>query len=92
MSARVGQTLNYVIQIMVTKNYGDTTYMSKIVFILTLLYSPSLLAATLTANNVPYVCQGGSNPQLCNSTVTTNNNNVGIGTSSPLGNFDTKVG
>ena len=45
--------------------------MKKIIFILALLFSPSLYAATLTPNTVPYVCQGGSSPQLCDSSVTT---------------------
>jgi len=45
--------------------------MKKIIFILAILYSPSLFAATLTANTVPYVCQGGTSPQLCNSNIIT---------------------
>jgi len=46
---------------------------------LTMLFCPSLFAATLTANTVPYVCQGGANPQLCNSNITTDSNgNVGL--------------
>jgi len=45
--------------------------MKKIIFILAMLYSPSLLATTLTTNTVPYVCQGGTSPQLCNSNITT---------------------
>ena len=49
-----------------------------------MLFPPSLFAATLTQNTVPYVCQGGANPQLCNSNLTTDSNgNVGIGTSAP---------
>jgi len=44
-----------------------------------MLFCPSLYAATLTANTVPYVCQGGTSPQLCNSNMTTDSNgNVGI--------------
>jgi len=51
--------------------------MKKIIFILAMLFSPSLLAATLTANTVPYVCQGGTSPQLCNSnTITDSNGNI----------------
>jgi len=53
--------------------------MKKIVFIISMLFCPSLYAATLTANTVPYVCQGGTSPQLCNSNLTTDSNgNVGI--------------
>jgi len=39
-----------------------------------MLFCPSLYAATLTANTVPYVCQGGTAPQLCNSNMTTDSN------------------
>jgi len=45
--------------------------MKKITFILMMFFCPSLFAATLTSNTVPYVCQGGSSPQLCDSSVTT---------------------
>ena len=38
-----------------------------------MLLSPNLFAATLMSNTVPYVCQGGTNPQLCNSNITTDN-------------------
>ncbi len=57
--------------------------MKKIIFILTMLISQSLFAATLTTNTVPYVCQGGANPQLCNSNLTTDSSgNIvkGLGT------------
>ncbi len=48
--------------------------MKKIIFVLAMFLSPTLFAATLTTNTVPYVCQGGATPQLCNSKVTTDNN------------------
>ena len=45
-----------------------------------MLFCPSLFAATLTTNTVPYVCQGGTSPQLCNSNITTDSNgNAAIG-------------
>ena len=54
--------------------------MKRIIFFLAMLSCPSLFAATLTTNTVPYVCQGGSSPQLCNSNITTDNNgNAAIG-------------
>jgi len=55
--------------------------MKKVTFILAMLCCPNLFAATLTTNTVPYVCQGGTNPQLCNSKMTTdsNGNLVGLG-------------
>jgi len=48
--------------------------MKKVIFILAMLFAPSLFAATLTTNTVPYVCQGGTSPQLCNSNMTTDSN------------------
>ena len=48
-----------------------------------MLFCPSLFAATLTTNTVPYVCQGGPSPQLCNSNITTDSNGnatTGFGT------------
>ena len=45
--------------------------MKKVMFILAMLFSPSVFAATLTTNTVPYVCQGGASPQLCNSNIST---------------------
>ena len=58
--------------------------MKKFIFMmLAMLYCPSLFAATLTPNTVPYVCQGGTTPQLCNSNITTDSNgnaNLGFGT------------
>jgi len=58
--------------------------MKKIIFILslTILLCPSLFAATLTPNTVPYVCKGGITPQLCNSNIVTDskgNANIGFG-------------
>lgn len=58
--------------------------MKKIIFILALLSCPNAFAATLTTNNVPYACSGGSTPQLCNSNITTSGSNTGIGTTSPV--------
>jgi hypothetical protein len=45
--------------------------MKNIIFIIAMLFCPNLFAATLTTNTVPYVCQGGTNPQLCSSNLTT---------------------
>jgi len=41
--------------------------MKKLIFLLSILISPNLYAATLTPNTIPYVCQGGTSPQLCSS-------------------------
>src|ERR1700733_10985548 len=62
--------------------------MKKVLFILAMLFSPNLFAATLTANTVPYICQGGTNPQLCNSNMTTDSN--GNLTSGGLGQWQPK--
>ena len=62
--------------------------MKKIIFILAMLFCPNLFAATLTTNKLPYTCQGGSSPQLCDSNLTTSNGNVGIGTAVPSYAFD----
>ena len=48
--------------------------MKKTMFLLMILFCPNLFAATLTPNTIPYVCQGGSNPQLCNLNMTTDSN------------------
>ena len=48
--------------------------MKKLIFLLSILISPNLYTATLTPNTIPYICQGGTNPQLCNSNITTDSN------------------
>jgi hypothetical protein len=45
-------------------------------------------AATLTANNVPYVSTGGATPKLSNSVTWTDGTNVGIGTTIPATKLD----
>ncbi|MBF0510836.1 MAG: hypothetical protein HQL13_00740 [Candidatus Omnitrophica bacterium] len=52
--------------------------------LMVLCWPGSLWAATLIANNVPYVCQGGATPQMCSSSITaTSAGSIGIGTSAP---------